>query len=124
MGKTYIAKKIADSITNTSNSDFVQFHQNYSYEDFVIGYKPNDKGGFDLIKGKFYSACLEAYKMYDIDNELVNPYVFTIDEINRGNISKIFGELLMLIENNYRGHTISLASNTQFSVPKNLLLLV
>lgn len=123
VGKTYIAKKIADSITNTSNSDFVQFHQNYSYEDFVIGYKPNDKGGFDLIKGKFYSACLEAYKMYDIDNELVNPYVFTIDEINRGNISKIFGELLMLIENNYRGHTISLASNTQFSVPKNLFII-
>lgn len=123
VGKTYIAKKIAESITDTSNSDFVQFHQNYSYEDFVIGYKPNEKGGFDLIKGKFYLACLEADKMYNTNNKQVNPYVFTIDEINRGNISKIFGELLMLIENNYRGHTISLASNTQFSVPKNLYII-
>lgn len=94
--------------------EFVQFHQNYSYEDFIMGYKPKDEG-FELQYGIFYRFCKKAA------NEPNKPYFFIIDEINRGNISKIFGELLMLIEKDYRGTKLTLAYNGMpFSIPENL----
>ena len=97
--------------------EFVQFHQNYSYEDFIMGYKPS-KEGFALKYGVFYNFCKKAER---------NPndkYFFIIDEINRGNLSKIFGELMMLIENNYRAQTIKLAyGDEKFSVPKNIYII-
>jgi len=95
----------------------VQFHQNYSYEDFVMGYKPvND--GFELKSGIFYRFCQKAANQPDKD------YFFIIDEINRGNMSKIFGELLMLIERDYRGTKATLAYNgLSFSVPNNLYII-
>ena len=121
VGKTFSAKRLAYSIIGEVDEDrigFVQFHQNYSYEDFVMGYKPNSDGGFDLQKGIFYKFCIKAA------NDSDRPYFFIIDEINRGNLSKIFGELLMLIENNYRGDKISLAYNEErFAVPKNLYII-
>ena len=121
VGKTFSAKRLAYSIMGEVDEDrigFVQFHQNYSYEDFVMGYKPNSDGGFDLQKGIFYKFCIKAANNPD------RPYFFIIDEINRGNLSKIFGELLMLIENNYRGDKISLAYNDErFAVPKNLYII-
>ena len=96
----------------------VQFHQNYSYEDFVMGYKPVEDGGFKLKEGKFYSFCKKAEEDRD------NAYFLIIDEINRGNLSKIFGELLMLIENDYRDTTIQLAyTDEEFSVPANLYII-
>lgn len=117
VGKTYAAKRLAYSIMGVkddSRIEFVQFHQNYSYEDFVMGYKPNENG-FELKNGIFYSFCQKAAGALDKD------YFFIIDEINRGNMSKIFGELLMLIEKDYRGIPITLAYNgLPFSVPKNL----
>lgn len=120
VGKTFAAKRLAYAIMgekDESRIEFVQFHQNYSYEDFVMGYKPvND--GFELKYGIFYRFCQKAANQPDKD------YFFIIDEINRGNLSKIFGELLMLIERDYRGTKATLAYNGfTFSVPKNLYII-
>ncbi len=121
VGKTFAAKRLAYAIMGEKDNDHimsVQFHQNYSYEDFVMGYKPNGNGGFDLRTGKFYDFCDKARK--DINHK----YFFIIDEINRGNLSKIFGELLMLIENTHRNEEIELSYNKEkFSVPDNLFLI-
>ena len=117
VGKTFVAKRLAYSIIgrrDTSRVMMVQFHQSYSYEDFIMGYRPV-KDGFELSAGPFYEFCKKA----QVDDE--NDYFFIIDEINRGNLSKIFGELLMLIENDKRGEKLRLLySNEQFSVPKNV----
>ena len=92
----------------------VQFHQSYSYEDFIMGFRPS-KNGFELTPGPFYQFC----KIAQDDNE--RDYFFIIDEINRGNVSKIFGELLMLIEEEKRGEKLRLLySNELFSVPENV----
>ena len=88
-----------------------------------MGYKPTESGGFALQEGKFYVACNEAKKLQKIEGKNTAPYVFVIDEINRGNISKVFGELLMLIENNYRETSITLANQKEFYVPNNLYLI-
>jgi 5-methylcytosine-specific restriction protein B len=94
----------------------VQFHQSYSYEDFMMGYRPNEDAGFTLTEGPFYEFCEEA-RADDPDR----PYFFIIDEINRGNISKIFGELLMLIEADKRDEELRLLyKDERFSVPPNL----
>ena len=96
---------------------FVQFHQNYSYEDFVEGYRPSESG-FIIKDGVFKKFCITA------KNHPKDPYFFIIDEINRGNLSKIFGELLMLIEANYRGHEAALANTGEpFTVPENLYII-
>lgn len=120
VGKTFSARRLAWSMLGTkddSHIEFVQFHQSYSYEDFVMGYKPV-KDGFELKYGIFYRFCQKAANQPDQD------FFFIIDEINRGNLSKIFGELLMLIEKDYRGHKATLAySGMPFSVPKNLYII-
>lgn len=120
VGKTYAAKRLAYSILGVkeeSQIEFIQFHQNYSYEDFIMGYKPQEEG-FQLTNGIFYQFCMNAA------NHPEKDYFFLIDEINRGNMSKIFGELLMLIERDYRGVKATLAySGTAFSVPKNLYII-
>ncbi len=117
VGKTFVAKRLAYSIMgkrDTSRVMMVQFHQSYSYEDFIMGYRPV-KDGFELAAGPFYEFCKKA----QVDDE--NDYFFIIDEINRGNLSKIFGELLMLIENDKRGEKLRLLyANELFSVPKNV----
>ncbi len=121
VGKTYAAKRLAYSIMgvkDVSRIDIIQFHQNYSYEDFVMGYKPNADGGFSLINGIFYEFCQKARQHRELD------YFLIIDEINRGNLSKIFGELLQLIEADYREQPIQLAYNKQrFSVPSNVYII-
>ena len=121
VGKTFAAKRLAYAIMGEKDDNRVmqvQFHQNYSYEDFVMGYKPNEEGGFELRNGKFYDFC----KIAESDEE--HKYFVIIDEINRGNLSKIFGELLMLIENDYRDKPIQLAYNDEdFAVPSNLYII-
>lgn len=121
VGKTFSAKRLAYSMMgekDESRIEFIQFHQNYSYEDFMMGYRPNEDGGFELKKGVFYNFCKRAQSNPDKD------YFFIIDEINRGNLSKIFGELLMLIEKDYRDTEIKLAYNGEmFSVPNNLYII-
>ena len=120
VGKTFMAKKLAYSIIGEADDDkikMVQFHESYSYEDFIIGYRPTDKN-FELKNGVFYDFCQKAAS--DMDNE----YFFIIDEINRGNISKIFGELLMLIESDNRDAEIILSCNNEsFTVPNNLYII-
>ena len=120
VGKTFTAKRLAYSMMGEkdySRVEFVQFHQNYSYEDFMMGYKPVDDG-FEMKYGVFYRFCRKASNHPDKD------YFFIIDEINRGNLSKIFGELLMLIERDYRDTQITLAYNDiPFSVPSNLYII-
>ena len=120
VGKTFLANRLAYSILGTKNKDCVeniQFHQNYSYEDFIMGYRPNGDG-FELKQGVFYNFCKKAEK---------NPeqkFFFIIDEINRGNISKIFGELMMLIECDKRGEKLTLAyRDEEFSIPENLFII-
>ena len=120
VGKTFAAKRLAYSIMgqkDTSRVAMVQFHQSYSYEDFIQGYRPS-KEGFELENGAFYKFCKEAEE----DNE--RPYFFIIDEFNRGNLSKILGELMMLIEKDKRGEKIKLLySNEWFTVPQNVRII-
>lgn len=119
-GKTFAAKRLAYVLMEAVDDDrieFVQFHQNYSYEDFVMGYRPTEDG-FELRNGIFYRFCQRAASRPDED------FFFIIDEINRGNVSKILGELLMLIEDSHRGDTVTLAYNGMpFSVPENLYII-
>lgn len=120
VGKTFAAKKLAYAMmgeVDDSRIELVQFHQNYSYEDFVMGYRP-DGADFKLTDGVFCRFCQNAANHPD------KEYFFIIDEINRGNISKIFGELMMLIEKDYRGTKATLAySGMPFSVPENLYII-
>ncbi len=122
VGKTFSAQRLAFSIMgekDTSRVKTIQFHQSYSYEDFVMGYRP-DGTGFHLAEGPFYKFCKTA----EGDDE--RPYFFIIDEINRGNLSKIFGELLMLIEGDKRGEKYAmrlLYKDEQFSVPENVYII-
>ena len=124
VGKTFIAKKIAYGLMedyDDSKIEMIQFHQSYSYEDFIQGYRP-DEDSFKLVNGIFYSFCEKAKSDPD------NKYFFVIDEINRGNLSKIFGELMMLIEADKRGpnNQIALTYSKQeerFYVPKNVYLI-
>ena len=120
VGKTFAAKRLAYSmmgVKDESRIKFVQFHQNYSYEDFVMGYKPNENG-FKLTDGVFYQFCKTAKDHPD------QEYFFIIDEINRGNMSKIFGELLMLIEKDYRDTEVTLSANgLPFSIPPKLYII-
>ena len=103
---------------NTERVKFVQFHQSYSYEDFVMGYRPNDSGGFVLRPGVFYQFCKKA----ELDPD--HDYYFIIDEINRGNLSKVFGEVFVLIEADLREEEVRLAYREEmFSVPKNLYII-
>lgn len=120
VGKTFTAKRLAYSMMGIKDQErvaMVQFHQSYSYEDFIMGFRPTATG-FDLKKGAFYNFCKKAQD--DPDNE----YFFIIDEINRGNLSKIFGELFMLIENDKRGIGMQLLyADEIFSVPKNVMII-
>lgn len=120
VGKTYAAKRLAYSMMGVKDKEhvmMVQFHQSYSYEDFIMGFRPSTTG-FELKKGPFYNFCKKA----EIDSD--NDYFFIIDEINRGNLSKIFGELFMLIEGDKRGVELQmLYSDEKFSVPQNVYII-
>ena len=120
VGKTYAAKRLAYSMMGVKDSDrvmMVQFHQSYSYEDFIMGFRPSENG-FELKNGAFYEFCKKA----EIDSD--NDYFFIIDEINRGNLSKIFGELFMLIENDKRGIELQLLySDEKFSIPERVYII-
>lgn len=123
VGKTFVAKRLAWLLLGSKDRqriEFVQFHPSMSYEDFVLGLRPDGKGNFALKPGIFHRFCRKA------QGDPSRPYVFVIDEINRGNVAKIFGELLMLIEADKRGedHAVPLAyggeDDAKFYLPPNL----
>ena len=122
-GKTFIARRIAWCLIGRRDDgsiEMVQFHQSYAYEDFVEGFRPAKEGGFDLKPGVFRRFCERARANRAI------PHVFIIDEINRGNLSRIFGELLMLIEADKRSEDYAVTlpySDARFHVPDNVHLL-
>ena len=122
VGKTFLAKRFAYSLIGKKDDryiEMVQFHQSYSYEDFIMGYKPVDEG-FELKTGVFYNFCKKAEK----DDDPQSKYFFIIDEINRGNLSKIFGELMVLIEADKRNEKVKLAYRDElFSVPGNVYII-
>jgi len=120
VGKTYLAKKLVQKWFSADSHQMlqVQFHQTYSYEDFIEGYRPNKDGQFELQKGLFREFVETAL------NDPDHNYFVLIDEINRGNLSKIFGELFMLIEHDKRGESLQLAySKDNFTVPNNLYII-
>jgi 5-methylcytosine-specific restriction protein B len=126
VGKTFIARKLAYQImgeTNNLNIEMVQFHQSYSYEDFIQGLRPTKTGGFEVQNGVFYDFCKKAQAHPE------RHFFFIIDEINRGNLSKIFGELMMLIEADKREEKFSLKltysedENDSFYIPNNLYII-
>ena len=125
VGKTFIAKRLAYRLIGFKVPErvrMIQFHQSYAYEDFIQGFRPRDDGGFELRDGVFYTFCREAAQNPD------KRYVFVIDEVNRGNLSKIFGELMMLIEADKRSSDYAVPltyspDGEPFHVPDNLFLI-
>ena len=120
-GKTYYAQRVAASIVADVDQDIfrVQFHPSFGYEDFIEGYRPSEdkKSGFGVVDKLFLTACRRA-------KEVSSYVVFIIDEINRGDPARVFGELLTYIEHSYREKTFLLPfSGDKASIPRNLLLL-
>ena len=125
VGKTFVARRLAKALIGTDDPQYiemVQFHQSYSYEDFIQGFRPTAKGTFELKYGIFHQFCTRAQR----DEGKNGAYVFIIDEINRGNLSKILGELMMLVEPDKRGKEFSIPltyaseSNDRFYIPANV----
>lgn len=121
VGKTFVSKRLAYSLMgerDDSRVEMIQFHQNYAYEDFIMGFRPLEGEGFGLEYGVFYDFCKKAAENPEED------FYFIIDEINRGNLSKIFGELFMLIEGDKRDEYVTMGfSKEKFTVPSNIYII-
>lgn len=124
-GKTFLAKRLAWlqlGAKDESRIATIQFHPSYSYEDFIRGYRPTEEH-FELKDGLFLDICKQA------KSDPEHPYYLVIDEINRGNLSKIFGELMMLIEKDKRGPEFKVTlpykkqDEPDFYIPDNLYLI-
>lgn len=122
VGKTHTAKRLAYAKLGVKDDDRimqVQFHQSYSYEDFIMGLKPTKDGGFKFEYGPFYTFCKKA----ESDSSR-RPFFIIIDEINRANMSKVMGEAFSLIEKDHRDEKITLKYNDEkFSVPSNIYII-
>ena len=119
-GKTYLAHRLSQHLLSEGDGfqEIVQFHPAYTYEDFIEGIRPKqiDNGGLDypIVPGRFVSFCEKARKRQ-------STCVFIIDEINRANLSQVFGELMYLME--YRDTEVMLPSGNTFSIPNNVRIL-
>ena len=120
-GKTYVAKKLAEHLAGSKERvTLVQFHSSYAYEDFVQGYRPallEGQPGFELKDGPLLQAAHRAIEDPDEDHFLV------IDEINRGNLAKVFGELYFLLEYRKEVMRLQYQADREFSLPKNLYII-
>lgn len=124
VGKTYLARRLGYLLMGAKNTErvrTVQFHQSYAYEDFIQGFRPDDSGRFHLTNGAFHKFCVQAAE------DPTHAHVFIIDEINRGNLSKILGELMMLIEPDKRGSDFAMpltySPTEAFYVPENVYVI-
>ena len=118
-GKTFIADKLARHLISNGNgfADLIQFHPAYSYEDFIEGIRPATEGGqlsYSPAAGRFLDFCKKAEERDGI-------CVLIIDEINRANLSRVFGELMYLLE--YRDQEMVLAGGTKFRIPNNVRII-
>lgn len=115
-GKSWYARKIAERLTSgdASRQFYVQFHPNYQYEDFIQGFVPDGKGGFERVNKVFLQACEAAASQ---------SVVLVIDELSRTDVVRVFGEVLTYLETSKRGLKFTLASGTDVSVPHNLVIL-
>ena len=114
-GKTFVARTFATAVAGDAERvRLVQFHPSYAYEDFVEGFRPHPEGGgFRLVDGPLKQIAAAA----DADRD--HTYVLIIDELNRGNVAKVFGELYFLLE--YRDEQVTLQySHQRFGLPRNL----
>ncbi len=125
-GKTYLARRLAWLLLGTRDEarvELVQFHPSYGYEDFMLGFRPGPEGQFQLVPGVLPLLCQRAAR----DPE--RPYFLLIDELNRGNVARIFGEFLLLLEPDKRGpaHALRLPyappETARFFVPDNLYVI-
>ncbi len=118
VGKTYIARELTKFF---DDSVFVQFHSSYSYDDFIIGFKPDNLGNIKLKKGIFLEFCQKAEKKQN------KRFLFIIDEINRVDILSVFGELFSILDKNYRNEqnaiTLPYDKNLKLYVPNNLYII-
>ena len=121
VGKTFIAKKLANVVLNSTREDhmaIVQFHQSYGYEEFIYGLKPDGSGGFEYKQGVFFNLCMKA------SSDPNDSYVMIIDEINRANVTRVFGETLMLMENGHRGEKVKIMyDGKSLAIPDNLYII-
>jgi 5-methylcytosine-specific restriction enzyme B len=114
-GKTYVAREIARFFSDDQAIEMVQFHPSYAYEDFIEGFRParDGRGGFTLREGPLKRLARKAVERPEVQHFLI------IDEINRGNLAKVFGELYFLLE--YRNQEVTLQySEDRFALPRNL----
>ena len=125
-GKTFLARRLAWLLLGAqdeSRIELVQFHPSYGYEDFMLGFRPDADGRFHLVPGVLPLLCQRAAA------DPGRPYVLLIDEVNRGNVARIFGELLLLLEADKRGpaHALRLPyappDAPRFFVPDNLYVI-
>ncbi len=119
-GKTYVAQRLAENLAGSpARVRLVQFHPSYAYEDFIEGFRPavvNGSPGFRLVEGPLKALAREAMA------EPSKRFVLVIDELNRGNLAKVFGELYFLLE--YRGTAMRLQySESDFALPENLWII-
>jgi len=121
-GKTFIAQALADHLTgDPSASTLVQFHPSYSYEDFFEGFRPRATTagmvGFELVQGPLRRMAEAA------DHDRGRPYVLIIDEINRANVAKVFGEMYFSLEYRERAVALQYSGDSLFQLPQNLYII-
>jgi 5-methylcytosine-specific restriction enzyme B len=120
-GKTWLAEKLARHLTDEGAVKLVQFHPSYTYEDFFEGFRP-EAGGSGTLTFALRPGPFRRFAEAAEDNKST-PYILIIDEVNRANLAKVFGELYYLLE--YRDHSISLqySPDREFTLPQNLFII-
>lgn len=121
-GKTYVARRLAEWYSGGKPTAvaFAQFHPSYAYEDFAQGYRPTEidgQPGFSLVPGPLLRIAEAAARRPDV------PHVLVMDEINRANIAKVFGELYFLLEYYDEGITLQYSPDIRFGLPRNLYII-